>query len=200
MSLQRTIGRLLGAGVLTATALAGCRGTTSSQPPIHVQLNMDHQRRLEAQESFGFFSDGRAMRPRVEGTVPRGALYADDHLYRGRDDAGGFAATLPSHGPDGKTLALDEKFLAHGQTRYQIFCSPCHDATGHGDGLVGARGMVRPPSLYDPRIMAMPVGQYFDIISNGVNNMPSYRVQIPPKDRWAIAAYVRTLQISRAGK
>lgn len=182
--------------LLTGTALGACQGGVSEKPPVHWNQNMDQQHRFEAQEENPYFEDGRAMRPRIEGTVAWGHLDADDHIYRGTVD-GAFARALPAEAPEGQPLALDRALLERGQERYQIFCTPCHDGTGSGNGIVVERGMMKPPSLHDERAMAMPIGQLYDVVTNGIRNMPGYGKQVQLRDRWAITAYVRALQLSR---
>lgn len=170
--------------------LAGCRGQSSEDPPIRMNPTMVHQERYNPQSANPFFGDRRAMRPEVPGTVAVGQLAEDDHLHRGL--SGGAPATqLPGE------LRLERGLLERGQARFNIFCAPCHDRAGTGDGIVVRRGMVPPPSYGDPRLRAMPLGQIFKVIGEGVRNMPPYAVQIPAADRWAIAAYVRALQVSR---
>ncbi len=175
-----------------AVGLAGCRGAISEEPPIHWQQNMDQQNRYEAQEENDFFDDNRGMRPHVEGTVAYGTLGADDHLHRGIVD-GAQAATMP------KSIELNRELLERGQDRYNIFCAPCHDGAGTGDGIIVQRGFMKPPSFHEERVRGIPVGGLYDIVTSGVRNMPAYRAQIGLKDRWAVAAYVRALQISRSG-
>ena len=92
---------------------------------------------------------------------------------------------------------VTDALLARGQARYDIFCSECHDRAGTGNGLVVQRGFSRPPSLHIDRLRAAPVGYIFDVITNGLGNMPSYSVQVSAPDRWAIIAYVRALQLSQ---
>jgi mono/diheme cytochrome c family protein len=135
------------------------------------------------------------MRPRIAGTVPRGSVLADEdlarHLLDGRDAEGEPAATLPAG------LQLDEQFLSRGRERYGIYCAPCHDLSGGGQGPAVLRGMLRPPNLHDARLRAENVGYFYDVIKNGIRNMPAYGGAIPVEDRWAIATYVRALQLSR---
>lgn len=182
---------LVGA-LLVLAATAGCRGDVSSEPPVHLNPNMDQQSRFDPQEPNPMFADGRAMRPPVAGAVAIGSLNEDDHYYRGKVGEA-FADNLPAQ------VTLDAKLLARGQERFNIYCSACHGRTGVGDGLVIERGMLKPPSYYEDRVKAFPIGQIFDVISNGVRNMSGYRAQIPVQDRWAIAAYVRALQLSGSG-
>jgi hypothetical protein len=130
-----------------------------------------------------FFDDGRSERPLLENTVARGSI-ADDELFVPKE-----SNAFP--------LQLTPELLSRGQERYKIFCSPCHGIQGDGNGMVVMRGMKRPPSYYDARLLAVPTGYIYDVITNGFGGMLSYSAQIPPVDRWAIIAYVRALQLSR---
>lgn len=193
--------------IVATLGVVGCRGDTSEQPPVHLQQNMDFQTRFDAQEANAFFWDGRAMRPPVEGTVAIGELRTDDHLDLGKalEVKNGtttgdleFVRALPPRDHQDRPIVPDRKFLERGQDRFGIYCAPCHGATGDGQGIIVKRGMVVPPSFSETRLLAMPIGQFYDVVSNGARNMPSYRAQIPVRDRWAIAAYVRVLQRRRA--
>jgi mono/diheme cytochrome c family protein len=93
-------------------------------------------------------------------------------------------------------FTVDASVMARGQERFNIYCSPCHGRTGMGDGMVVRRGYRRPPPYDDPRLMSAPVGHFFDVITNGFGAMPDYSAQIAPRDRWAIIAYIRALQLS----
>lgn len=179
--------------VLLAVAVAslGCRGMASRKPPVHLNPNMDAQAKYDPQEASTLFADGRAMRPWPEGTVPVGSLRDDEHLHGGRGADGGWATTLP------EGMKLDRALLERGRERYEIYCTPCHDSAGTGMGPAVARGMLQPPSFHDDRLRSLPVGQIQDVVANGIRNMPAYRAQVPVEDRWAIAAYVRALQLSR---
>jgi mono/diheme cytochrome c family protein len=171
--------------------LAGCRGQPSSDPPIHIVPDMDWQPRYQPQGASDFFEDGRAMRPPVEGTVAVGHLDEDDAYYRGKvGDL--YVAKAP--------VMVDERVLARGQERFGIYCSPCHDNTGGGQGLVVKHGYAIPPPLSSDHTRAIADGEIFNIISHGVRNMPSYRAQIPVADRWAIVTWVRVLQRSQNAK
>ena len=160
--------------VITATA---CRQDMHDQP------------KLEPFEASDFFTDGMASRKPVEGTVARGELRADDHFYRGVDAEGGFATTLP--------MPMTVDLLQRGRERYDIYCSPCHGRTGDGDGMVVRRGFKTPQSLHQDRLRESPPGYYFDVMTNGFGDMSGYASQVPVADRWAIAAYVQALQLSR---
>jgi mono/diheme cytochrome c family protein len=179
---------LLALGVFSLTA---CQGSISKKPPIHLVQNMDQQHRYDPQEPNDFFEDGRGMRSPVEGTVALGSLHADSHLDHGKLADGSWADAFPAG------MDLDAALLARGKERYNIYCTPCHDQAGTGKGTVVARGFLAPPSFHDERLRALTLGELYDIVNNGVRNMPGYGKQVPVDDRWAIAAWVRTLQVAK---
>ena len=156
--------------------VAGCRQDMHNQPKY---------RPLRAS---AFFRDGASARPLVEGTVARGTLQQDEAFFTGKS-GGTPIPELP--------FPIDEQVLDRGQERFGIYCTPCHDATGSGRGMVVQRGFRQPPSLHDDRLRNAPAGYFFDVITNGFGVMPDYRAQIPPRDRWAIVAYIRALQLSQ---
>ncbi len=168
---------------------AGCRGQVSADPPFHLVPDMDWQPKYRPEQESAFFSDGRTMRQPVDGTVAAGHLDADDAWYRGVDSDGVFVARVP-----GK---VDEKTLARGQERFNIYCAPCHSRIGDGKGMIPRRTNWLAADLAQDRLRAAPDGQIFDTISNGKNTMPAYRAQVPVADRWAIVAWVRVLQRSQ---
>jgi len=130
-----------------------------------------------------FFEDGRSERPLVENTVARGSI-ADDDLFVPKDSN---AFPLP----------VNRDLLDRGEERYKIFCTPCHGLQGDGNGMISLRGMKHPPSFHQDRLRQAPNGYFYDNITNGFGAMQGYSAQIPPRDRWAIIAYVRALQLSR---
>jgi len=130
-----------------------------------------------------FFDDGRSERPLIENTVARGSI-ADEDLFVPKESN---AFPLP----------LTPELLKRGQERYKIFCAPCHGIQGDGNGMVSMRGMKHPPSYHDARLVHVPNGYLYDVVTNGFGGMLSYSAQVPPADRWAIIAYVRALQLSR---
>jgi mono/diheme cytochrome c family protein len=134
-----------------------------------------------------FFGDARSARPLVQGTVARGQLREDTLLYTGK-----------VNGTDSNVFPfpIDANVMARGQERFNIYCSPCHGRTGVGDGMVVRRGYRRPPSYHDQRLRDAPVGHFFDVMTNGFGAMPDYAAQVAVRDRWAIAAYIRALQLS----
>lgn len=150
--------------------------------------DMHNQPKAKPQSKSAFFADGRTGRLPVEGTVGRGQLREDDHLNRGRID-GKFATTFP--------FVIDAAVMARGRERYEIFCTPCHGATGLGNGTVVQRGFKVATSHHLERLRNETNGYWFDVITNGFGVMPPAGPQIPVKDRWAIIAYVRALQLSR---
>jgi mono/diheme cytochrome c family protein len=184
--------------LVLGTLATGCRGRTSQEEPVAILRNMYQQPRYNPQAYSTFFEDGRTMRPPVEGTVARemeiNPAVAEGRTADGRD----FVETIP---PAVIQRAGDmQKLLARGQDRYGIYCTPCHDGTGSGKGLVierAANQAFQPPSFHQDRIRKMPDGQLYQVITYGYNNMPAY-TQVPVDDRWAIVAYVRALQLSQA--
>lgn len=157
-------------------------------PGCELRQAMYNQPKYKPLEASGFFADGRSARNPVAGTIAQGQLRLDRHFYEAKADTG-LATTLP--------MPLTVELLERGRQRFDIYCSPCHDRTGRGNGMVVQRGLKRPPSYHQDRLRQAPVGYFFDVITNGFGVMYSYASRIPPEDRWAIAAYVRTLQFSQ---
>ncbi len=136
-----------------------------------------------------FFPDHRSERPLIEGTVARGHLDDDPAFYTGK-------------GPDGKFLdafpfPVTRDVLVRGQDRFNIYCSPCHDRLGNGNGMIVRRGYRHPPSYHIDRLRSAPNGYIYDVITSGFGAMPDYAAQIAPSDRWAIVSYIRALQYSQ---
>ena len=117
-----------------------------------------------------------------------GRILLDDRLYTGRVN-GEYAESIP--------LPVTKEFLLRGQERFNIFCSPCHGRVGDGQGMIAQRGFPQPPSFHSERLREEPVGYYYDVITNGFGVMYSYASRIQPRDRWAIVAYIRALQLSQ---
>jgi mono/diheme cytochrome c family protein len=170
--------RLAAAATLVAAlALAGgCRQDMHQAP------------RYDPLEASDFFADGRASRPIVQGTIPRGFLREDAVYYTGKQGAA-FVTDVP--------VAITRDLLKRGQDRYDIYCSPCHGVTGDGNGMIVQRGFKQPTSYHSDRLRAQPAGYIYDVITNGFGAMQDYSAQVAPNDRWAVVAYVRTLQFSR---
>jgi hypothetical protein len=147
------------------------------------QQDMADQPKAKPLSPSGFFEDGRSERPVVENTVARGAV-ADDELFLPKD-----SNSFP--------LPLTQELLERGRDRYRIFCTPCHGLQGDGNGMIAIRGMKHPPTFHQDRLRQVPNGYLFDVVTNGFGAMLGYSAQIPPRDRWAIIAFVRALQLSR---
>ncbi|MFT4703714.1 MAG: mono/diheme cytochrome c family protein [Bradymonadia bacterium] len=181
--------------LIGASSLVGCRGMKSSQPPIHPNPNMDNVTRIEAQEPSDFWSDGRGMRPEVPGTVAVGELRSDTHLYEGKVN-GQWTSAMPAQ------VSLTRETLVRGQERYEIYCTPCHGEAGlENGGIVPRRGMDAEwswnvVSLHGAAPRGYRIGEMYDVVTNGVRTMPGYAAQIPVEDRWAIAGYVRAMQVA----
>ena len=170
------LGTLLVPVVLAALAVTGCRRDMQDTP------------RYEPYESSAFFKDGRASRHLVSGTVARGQLQEDVGRATGKTKAG-YVTALP--------MPLSREMLDRGHQRFDIYCSPCHDRVGTGGGMIVQRGYKPPPSLHEDRLRAVPLGYFFDVMTNGFGVMPGYAPQVPADDRWAIAAYIRALQLAQ---
>ena len=184
-------------------AIAGCRGQTSKESPIFGIRNMYDQPRYDTQEESSFFADHRTMRPLVDGVVSHDQV-VDPQVALGRlEDESGYVMEIPAQVV--VALAGMPALIERGKARYGIYCTPCHDNTGGGEGLVKRRAVAggatafAPPTFHQDRIRHMPDGQLFATISNGKNNMPPYAAQIQVEDRWAIVSYVRTLQLAQPG-
>jgi len=178
MFIARRASRL--APLVLIAALAGGLGAC--------RQDMQDQPKYKNLRGSAFFDDHRSARPVVEDTVARGFLYADRRFLTGKED-GKPVATLP--------VPLTKELLERGRGRYGIYCTPCHGLTGNGLGIVVQRGFRRPPSFDIDRLREAPVGYFYDVVSHGFGAMPDYAAQIPPADRWAIAAYLRALQLSQ---
>ena len=150
---------------------------------------MHDQPRYEPFESSSLFADGRAARPIPQGTVARGQLDADPAYYQGKSATGEPLEVFP--------VEITRDLLERGRERYDIYCSPCHDRTGSGTGMIVRRGYPQPTSFHIDRLREAPPGYFFNAISSGFGVMPGYAVQVPVADRWAIVAYVRALQASQ---
>jgi mono/diheme cytochrome c family protein len=163
--------------LLALLALAGCRQDMQDQPKF-IPLRPS-----------SFFADGRSERPLIDGTVARGHLNDDTAFYTGKGADGKPLDTFP--------FPVTKEVVERGQNRFNVYCAPCHDRTGSGDGMIVKRGYHKPPSYHIDRLRQLPNGYIYDVITSGLGAMPDYAAQIPPRDRWAIVAYVRALQMSQ---
>ncbi|RYZ57481.1 MAG: cytochrome c [Proteobacteria bacterium] len=157
---------------------------------------MFQQPRYNPQSKSDYFEDGRTMRTPVTGTVSRTFFEENEEVGTGRlKDDSGYVLQVPEESV--RRAGGMEGLLARGQERFGVYCTPCHDKAGTGNGSVVQRGFQKPPSLHDARIRQMPDGQLYATIAYGIRNMPAYGPQIPTADRWAIVAYVRALELSQ---
>jgi hypothetical protein len=159
-----------------AMLIAGCR------------LDMHVQPKYKPYAPSTFFDDGRSERQPVEGTIARGQLRLDELMYTGKQN-GVLADKFP--------FSITRADIERGRERYNIYCTPCHDYTGSGNGVIVERGFPHPPSYHIDRLRQVPVGHFFDVMTNGLGSMYSYAARIEPADRWRIAAYIRVLQLSQ---
>jgi hypothetical protein len=174
-SAARTLGLRAALG-LAALLLSGCR------------MDMHIQPKYLPYEPTDFFADGREERQPVPDTVARGQLRLDELFYSGKEN-GAEADVFP--------FPITRADLERGRERYNVYCTPCHDYTGGGQGMIVQRGFPQPPSYHIQRLRAAPVGHFYGVITNGFGAMYSYAARIEPADRWRIAAYIRVLQLSR---
>ena len=188
----------------TSLVLSGCS-----------RQDMHDQPKYKPLRGTTFFEDSLSARPRVPGTVARGYLKDDSHLYTGRvsqtSAAGGALPVVRPPGIDAKSpvaaqgpifvdtfpFPITREVLERGRERFDIFCSVCHGRLGTGEGMVVRRGFRQPPSYHIDRLKEARVGHFFDVITNGFGAMPDYAAQIHVRDRWAIVAYIRALQLSQ---
>jgi mono/diheme cytochrome c family protein len=168
----------LGAGGLgLLTLLTACRQDMHDQP------------RYKSLAESQFFSDHRSARPMVEGTVARGHLRIDDARYTGKIDGNDI---------DQFPIPIAKEDIERGETRFNIYCTPCHGRVGDGNGMVVLRGYRQAASFYQDKLVHAPVGHFFDVITNGFGAMPSYASRITPDDRWRLIAYIRALELSES--
>ncbi|HEX3875884.1 MAG TPA: cytochrome c [Bryobacteraceae bacterium] len=178
---RKVVGRVaLLAAVLSTVLLTACRQDMHDQPK-YIPLRPSD-----------FFGDGRSERSLVEGAVARGHLDDDNAYFTGRGPDGKFVDEFP--------FQVTKEVIGRGQARFNIYCAPCHDRLGNGDGKIVRRGYRHPPSYHIDRLRQVPNGYIYDVITSGFGAMPDYSAQIKPADRWAIVAYVRALQLAQNGK
>lgn len=172
------------AAVAALLLVAGCRQDMHNQPKMIPQRGSD------------FFADGRGARPQVMNTVARGQLHETDYYYTGVvQGANGYREEK-----DELPFPVTMEVLKRGQERFNIYCTPCHSRVGNGLGEIVQRGYKPAANLHDQVRMAQPISHYFYVMTHGYGAMPDYSAQLPPADRWAVAAYIRALQLSQAAK
>jgi hypothetical protein len=162
-------------GIFLLTLTTGCRPDMFNQP------------RYNPLSSSDLFTNGAGSRPLVPGTVSRGNLDEDSAFYTGKIGTN-LVETFP--------FPITHEVLERGRERYDIYCSVCHGRTGDGKGMIVQRGFPMPPSYHIDRLRQAPAGHFVDVITQGYGVMYSYAARVEPADRWAIAAYIRALQLS----
>jgi mono/diheme cytochrome c family protein len=195
---------LIFAAVLVVS-IFGFRGQTFTKPPRDVFPEwafpgMKYQPKYKNQGESTFFADRRSDRPLPAGVVAFQSgvdvlpVREDDHLFKGQTKAGAWAPGFPA------SLTVDEKFLNRGRDRYSIYCTPCHGALGDGQGITKLYGMGATPSYHIDRLRQMTEGELYNTLTHGKGNMLSYADKLTPQDRWAVIAYVRSLQRAQLGR
>src|SRR5581483_5150913 len=222
---QKTEVRMRPRGAMAMTRCDGRRLVFCLLSSVFCLLPAACQQKMAAQPSYkpldasSFFDDGQSARPVVPGTVARGHLRTDLALFTGKRSGESrnwlrpaaavgmgtqgvlgvmaVAAAEQNDYVDTFPLPVTREFVRHGHDRFMIYCVVCHDPLGTGRGKIVERGYTRPPSFHIERLRQAPVGHFFGVITNGYGSMPEYRAQVPPRDRWAIVAYIRALQQSQ---
>jgi mono/diheme cytochrome c family protein len=164
--------------------LAGCRQDMQNQPKIFPQ------------RGSVMFDDGRGARPQVVNTVARGQLHDDSYFYTGVTE--GTNGYREEHDQLPAELPVSIELLKRGQERYNVYCTPCHSRVGNGLGEIVQRGYKPAANFHDQVRTAQPLSHYFWVMTHGYGAMPDYSAQLAPADRWAVAAYIRALQLSQA--
>ena len=177
-SMRRTIAI---AGAAALIFAVGCRQDMQNQPKMVPQRGSD------------FFADHRGARPQVLDTVARGQLREDSYFYTG-----------VVQGPNGykqeqnvMPFPVTMEVLKRGEERFNIYCTPCHSRVGNGEGEIVQRGYKPAANLHDQVRLSQPISHYFYVMTHGYGAMPDYSAQLTPSDRWAVAAYIRALQLSQ---
>jgi hypothetical protein len=166
---------VLGAAAATLV-LAGCRQDMQDQPKFFPQ------------RGTSFFLDGRSVRPQVANTVARNQLHENSYFYTG---------LVNGKEGDGLPFPVTMAVLKRGQERFNVYCTPCHSRVGNGEGMIVTRGYAKAGDFHEARLVQAPLGHFFHVMTNGYGAMPDYAAQVAPADRWAIAAYIRALQLSQ---
>jgi len=174
---------LIGAGFTAILLIAGCRQDMQDQPKMVPQRGSD------------FYADHRGARPQVVNTVARGQLNADSYFYTGVIEGANGYREEQNMLPFPATMQV----LERGQERFNIYCTPCHSRVGNGLGEIVQRGYKPAANLNDQVRRSQPISHYFYVMTHGYGAMPDYSAQLTPEDRWAVAAYIRALQLSQAG-
>jgi mono/diheme cytochrome c family protein len=153
------------------------------------RLDMYNQPRSKPDSESDFFTNGTTARPLPPHTVVYHEVRQNEQFYTGLAKGDVLVAQLP--------LKLTPELLERGRQQFEIYCSVCHGAAGDGNGELVQRGFPAPPTYHSDRLRNAPIGHFYDVITNGYGVMYSYATRVEPRDRWAIAAYIRALQLSQ---
>ena len=177
---MKSLRAVTGFGAMAAMlVLAGCRQDMHNQP------------KMVPQRGSSVFADGRSVRPQIMNTVARS---------QGHEDAYFFTGLVAGKEGDGMPLPVTIELLERGQERYNIYCTACHSRVGNGVGMIVQRGYRPAGNFHTERLRNAPLGHFFAVMTNGFGAMPDYSAQLTPADRWAVAAYIRALQLSQNAK
>jgi len=195
---------LIGAAIgVAAFGTFGLQGKMSRKPPMELFPDMDRQAKLRPMEPNHFFANGVSSQLPPAGTVARskaiqtvsGEVYPfeDSPVNTGRvTDSTNYVETNP--------LVVNAPLIQRGRERFDIYCAPCHGRLGDGNGITKKIGvMPAVANLHDKRIVEMADGEIFNTVSNGKGLMGAAGPLLPTEDRWAVIAYLRTLQLSWLG-
>jgi cytochrome c553 len=181
---QRSRGSAMLLAASALLLLAGCRQDMHNQPKIRSQRGSE------------MFADQRGARPQAANTVARGQLHEDSYFYTGViQSANGYREEK-----DEMPFPVTMDVLKRGQERFNIYCAPCHSRVGNGLGEIVQRGYKPAANFHDQVRLSQPISHYFFVMTHGYGAMPDYSAQLTPEDRWAVAAYIRALQLSQAAK
>jgi mono/diheme cytochrome c family protein len=171
-------------------AMVGALASLSMLTACGIRLDMHDQPKFKPLRKNDFYADARASRPLVEGTVARGQLGNDELFYTGK---------INNQEADQFPYPVTQQMIERGRERFNIYCSPCHSRVGDGNGMIVQRGFKKPPDYTEDKLMKAPVGHFVNVMTNGFGSMSEYKSQLSISDRWAVAAYIRALQIARKG-
>jgi mono/diheme cytochrome c family protein len=185
--------------VLAVVGIAGKRGSLSRKPPLYMFPDMRRQLKLRPQQANDFFANGTSSQLPVPGTIARGKpIQTANGMVYPYEDAAVFTGRVPgtTNFVENNPLTVNAQLLKRGQQRFTIYCSPCHGQEADGNGITKKLGvMLTVANLHDKRIVELPDGEIFRVITDGRNTMGAYGPNVPVEDRWAIIAYLRAVQL-----
>ena len=174
--------------IVATVSIMGLRVSKSLKPPLEVFPDMDRMGKYKPQAENTFYVDGMADRPAVPGTVAAGSFNEDHYFSTGK---------INNQWGKGFPVKVNHKLIQLGEEKFNIHCSVCHGLSGDGNGITKTYGMIATPTYHSNRLRSMPEGEIFNTITHGKNTMGAYGVKLRLHERWAIIAYMRTLQKSQ---